>query len=64
MYSSGNVAYLVEFSMKTMSYVEAVKLAVKKMEDRESRGIDGYFWVNRWRMYMIITPTITNHREI
>lgn len=51
---------------KTTSYVQAVKMAVKRMEERNAVGMQdsGWFWVNRWKSHMINPPKLSNHREI
>lgn len=50
--------------MKTMSYVKAVTLAVNRAEENEKAKIDGWSWINRWEMYMIISPRFWTVREI
>lgn len=53
-------------SNKTTSYVQAVKMAVKRMEEYKAVGTQdsGWFWVNRWKSYMVVTPQLSNNREI
>lgn len=45
--------------MKTMSYVQAVKMAVAKAEQL---GIDFYY--DKWIMFMIHRPRLSSYREI
>lgn len=50
--------------MKTMSFVKAVTLAVNRAEENEKAEFDGWFWVNRWHVYMTFPPRFWVVREI